>query len=86
METSVELVKQYPAKWKRNRPYQGQKWTILTIPRGQTHIQTEFALETKLEYVIKQLTDIKVNFRLEYIRDHVNVQASNGQRICIKVI
>ena len=62
------------------------KSTILTIPKGKTELLTQFALEQKLEFVVKRLNDAGAWCKVEYIRDRANVLASNGQRVCVKAI
>lgn len=61
------------------------EWTKITVPRGETVIKTQFAIEQKVEFVVRQLHNVFANARVEYIRDHVNVFGSNGQKVKIAV-
>lgn len=62
------------------------EWERLEVGKKATAIATQFALEEKVEYVVKKLEVVGAAAKVEYVGQRVNVVGSNGQRVKVRVV
>jgi len=58
----------------------------LFVQKGITPPQTQFAIEQKVDFVVKRLNDVQCDARVEYIRQKAQIFGSNGQKVRISAV
>ena len=70
-------------KLRTHRTNTTKPFEIFRVKKGLNSLQTQHAIEEKVEFVVERFRAICIDVRVEYIRQRANIFGSNGQKVRI---